>query len=267
MNNQELDRLFRQKFDDLREEPSPQAWQQLQNQLQQKKGRRFWGYFSGIAASLLMLFGIWAAMEYSQAIPPAERIVQSNQPEEVNQPHQIAEEVVQQDTSSEKKETPLLSKTKQENEMVAKKEVKEAVAPVETPPSASVLAQSTERAPARRAPKKSVAAQASELEVMESPKPKSSLIAEATPDSLPAQANSPKESIIIRYNAADAPEQALAQKDEVDKSEDKKEKGKEISARKIIGFLKKVKTNGGENLAELREAKDELLSFRLGKAD
>lgn len=76
MNNEELDRLFRQKLEQLEGQPSTGAWQQLEQQLKHKKERKTWFYFSSIAASFLLLLGIWAGLEYSSSFIPATPLAQ-----------------------------------------------------------------------------------------------------------------------------------------------------------------------------------------------
>lgn len=85
------------------------------------------------------------------------------------------------------------------------------------------------------------------------------LVAEATPAELtkPAAVIEP---VIISYKAdlEEPAEQALSLAEK---------ENRELTPRKVLGFLKKVKENSSGSLAELREAKDDLLSFRLSRAE
>ncbi|UII24957.1 hypothetical protein LVD15_16785 [Fulvivirga maritima] len=57
MSDQQLDKLFKSKLEDIKKEPSSDAWNKLNSKIQQKKSRGAWFYIR-IAASILLLISV-----------------------------------------------------------------------------------------------------------------------------------------------------------------------------------------------------------------
>jgi hypothetical protein len=257
MNDKELDRLFRQKLDPMEVTPSAGAWQQLKAGLQHKKEKKVWVYISRVAAVVLLLLGSWGAFEYSRQLAPVEQMAKKeNKPDIETISIPLQEEVAQ-------------NKTPQE--VVTPKQI---TIPTEEPAKAVATTES----PAEKAePKKRnspfrVKQQEAFASAEKQPQEnKTATIPVSVVDNKPLQAralaaNTPqvvdepivlKEEIVIRYYADEEPEMNTA----IAAAKPAPEKRKENAARKIFGFLKKVTDNSGNSLAELREAKNELLSL------
>lgn len=264
MNDKELDRLFRQKLDSMEETPSAGAWQQLEAGLQHKKQKqkKLWAYVSGIAAAFLLLLGSWGAFEYSQQMLPAEQIAEtsSNDGTTTTAPPPPQQEL----TQGEQMEKP-----------VETKEVREA-AENKTVTAASDQAPAKKIEPRKRNLPVRTETQPQALAIMEpqnqdvqdAPLPTETMDSKAINREALAVNETPKileesfplmEEVVISYRADEEPDAptALAAAD----LEAAPAREKEISARKILGFFKKVTDNSGAGLAELREAKNELLSL------
>ncbi|WP_017731589.1 hypothetical protein [Nafulsella turpanensis] len=248
MEDKDLDRLFRQKLETFEATPSSQAWQQLEQNLHHKQKRKAWHYLSGIAACLLLVFGIWGAMELSQPF---------------NQAQQLATE--------EKEETPLTGTTPEAQKEEIIKETftkaipaiaeieKEKPAPVATKSKADTKKKekgTLQQADPLAASVSHTAAAKDKLPDLQlEPKPlQIESLAEANAQPVIESPESAPEEIIIRYTPAEEV-MAVASIEEEGTSSGEKE----LSARKLLGFFKKVTSNN--NLADLREAKNELLSL------
>lgn len=256
MKNEELDRLFRQKLEQLEGQPSTQAWQQLEQQLQHKKQRKVWVYLSGIAASLLLLLGIWGSLEYSSSFIPAAPVAQEQEQEhgsdhkeepaattapqsrDTEQPTTIAEN----ETAEEEKQTPTQT-TKPKDKAPRQAQTARADIPVNKPVQKATTP----------------AAEPAELPQAETKPALINSLAETSQAAL-AKPATVIEPVIISYKADE---------DEISKQtvELAERKSKELTPKKVFGFLKKLKDNSSGSLAELREAKDDLLSLRLSRAD
>jgi cytoskeletal protein RodZ len=63
MSSEDLDQLFRNKLNNHEADPSPEAWNRLEEKLQQRKAGVLWRNWSmAIAASLFLAFGTWALL-------------------------------------------------------------------------------------------------------------------------------------------------------------------------------------------------------------
>lgn len=260
MNDKELDRLFRQKLEPLEVTPSDRAWQQLESQLQHKKQKKGWFFLSGVAAAILLLLGIWGAFDYSRQLTPVEQMANS----QTEESHKAVPLAVEQ-------ETPQPESTEAETARPS------ALAAEEASQSAVV----SEIAAASKQPEKEAAPvqkreqqQTAALAAAEKPQPleEEAELAIASVESKPIEAhalaaNVPqpiieeplnlREEVVISYRAD---EEAVAIAD-ISQGIEAPAKEKELSARKILGFFKKVSNSSGAGLAELREAKNELLSL------
>lgn len=265
MNDKELDRLFRQKLEPMEVTPSAGAWQQLEAGLQHKKQKqkKLWAYVSGIAAALLLLLGTWGAFEYSQQLLPAEQMAETNsnpgttgttattpqQQELVQRKHpQEPEEAVKIKEITEDKTQAVAAEQDPAKKVARKKQ--NLPEGTETQPQALAVTE-----PQRQEVKKaSLPTRAIESKAMES----EALAVNETPkileESFPLM-----EEVVISYRADEEPDATTALAATDIEAEPVREK--EISARKILGFFKKVTDNGATGLAELREAKNELLSL------
>ncbi|MCA6073683.1 hypothetical protein [Fulvivirga sedimenti] len=61
MSDQDLDKLFRSKLEDIKKDPSPRAWDQISEALPQRKRG---GFFFRIAATILLLMAAGSVMWY-----------------------------------------------------------------------------------------------------------------------------------------------------------------------------------------------------------
>lgn len=267
MKNEELDRLFQQKFEQLEAQPTPQAWKQLEEQLQHKKKRKTGLYLGGIAASLLLLLGIWGSLEYSSTLIPTAPVAQE-QEKTPSSPEAVQEPQVQH---KEQAQAPL-PMLKEENLKEENATRQQAEKSAKTDKSLQLAEKTAAQAPVKSQGQKPVAvslpeekqAQAPELPQIE-PRTElsSSLPGASTEISANISLQSPallSEQVIIRYQAD--PDEPKPAAEELAKADNK-----EISARKVMGFFKKVKESGNGSLAELREAKDDLLSLRISRAN
>lgn len=265
MNDKELDRLFRQKLEPMEVPPSAGAWQQLEAGLQHKKQKqkKLWAYVSGIAAALLLLLGTWGAFEYSQQLFPAEQMAETNSSPGTTgttaTPPQQQELAQQKHTRAPEEAEKMKEVTEDKTKAVAAEQVpaKKVVRqkrnlPVGTETQSQTLA--VTELQDQEVQKASLPTEAIESKAMES----EALAVKRTPkileESFPLM-----EEVVISYRADEEPDatSALAATD----IEAEPAREKEISARKILGFFKKVTDNGATGLAELREAKNELLSL------
>jgi hypothetical protein len=259
MNDKELDRLFRQKLDPMEVTPSAEAWQQLEAGLQHKKEKKIWAHISRVAAVVLLLLGSWGAFEYSRQLAPVEQMAKNEtKPDLETTSLPLQEEVAQSKTSQ---------------EVVTPKQI---TIPTEAPAKAVAFTEApAEKAePGKKYPPAPLEEQ--QLAFASTEKQEQENITATVPVSVvnnkslqaPALAaniaqitvDEPialKEEVVIRYYADEEPATNAA----VAAIEPTPEKNKETSARKIFGFLKKVTDNSGNSLAELREAKNELLSL------
>lgn len=257
MKDKELDRLFRQKLEPLEVTPSEEAWQQLESQLQHKKNKKGWFYLSGVAAALLLLLGTWGAFEYSRQLVPAEQMAGSK----VGEPKDTAPLAREQETPVQKS----VEKTQiAEQASTLAKEVNPSAAIAQAPAAKEQAKQQT--APAQK--KEQQQALVTTEEPLQEKEPTSKVVTavEGMPiqtqalagniaiplieEALPLQ-----EEVVISYRADEEPE-AIAG---ISQAYTAPEKDK--TARKILGFFKKVSDTSGAGLAELREAKNELLSL------
>ena len=55
MSSQELDKLFRDKLEELKKEPSTAAWSKVQGQMDNKGKKGMWFYLKVAAAILLLI--------------------------------------------------------------------------------------------------------------------------------------------------------------------------------------------------------------------
>lgn len=266
MKDKDLDRLFRQKIGDLHQEPTSHAWDQLEKQLQHKRGRKGWVNFSSIAASLLLLLGLWASFEYSTNFLPSDPLAQEKPKELPSEPEQARKDIPQEPSTSVQEDLIAANEPKKEkpsavNETLKKEDIKEQAKSEKSLKPVLEAQESAEKISVQ----KPLIKQAIEPEriAAENQVLPSIRIAESVPTESRKDIEEKKERVIIRYNALDQGE--LTHQDLAQTKEDTAEEEKDVSARKIIGFLKKVKNGNAGNLAELREAKDELLSFRIGK--
>ena len=260
MNDKELDRLFSQKLDSMEVAPSGEAWKKLEAGLQHKKQKRLWFYISGVAAALLLLLGTWGAFEYSQQLLPAEQMAGSDyKPSEKQAPAPAQQQQVAQQKST--VETTAETQTKETIEEAAepfalaqapaeKEERQRRKSSVRT----TVKQQAVPSAETQKQP--AVAASLPAVEIESKPlQPQALAVNEKQPAVI--EPLHLKEEVVISYRADEEPIAAGA----IAQSEAGPEKEKEISARKILGFFKKVTDTSGASLAELREAKNELLSL------
>ncbi len=260
MKEEELDRLFRQKSEMYRAEPSPLAWQQLEEGLQHKKKKKVWVFLSGAAAGALLLFGLWAHLEYSSTfIAPDAHISRKATPPEA--PAQRDQELIEtgdkalaETEEREQKINPVEEEIKSfPQSPAAKAKSIQAVASVQQKKkeSGSTLTGSTD------SPKLPLA----ENKPVQVPEPAEVVV--EMPELIAAAPENQAENIIISYSAADeinrnlpaAPDDPLASEQEE----------RDFSPRAVAGFFKKVKENSSASLADIREAKNELLSFRSGR--
>ena len=270
MEEKDLDRLFRQKLDTFEATPSSQAWQQLEQNLQPKKERKVWPYLSGVAACLLLLIGIWGAMELGApanttgpmaieetpspnfAAAPAEKAQQN--PGFANAIAEAPEAKSKNSKSTGEEEETLASPIQASKESARAKQTAHYLAQQSTPKQAvgeavniaSVHQQLTEsqttNSPTKTLPELS----------REPLQPKNITIAEVNVEeviSLPEE-----EKIIIHYNPGSKNTITMASAEKAASNEEK-----EFSGRKLLGFFKKVTNNN--TLADLRDAKDQLLSL------
>lgn len=259
MEDKELDRLFRQKLDNFESVPSSQAWQQLEQQLKHKQQNSAWRYLSGIAAALLLLLGIWGAFEWAPAAGPEVPMASEQQK---NLP--VASTKTEREEPKEQQEF-----TKESKENIVT-ETSPALARQSVPQQA-IVATSGNTVKSVNQPVKKVKPLVEEAET--------AIAATTTTEKLPELELEPKaiateslaaleavpeldllepeqETIIIRYNPA---ESSLAMAEAAPEAAETDEK--QLSARKVFGFFKKVTNTGSNSLAELREAKNELLSL------
>ncbi len=259
MNDKELDHLFRQKLDPVEVAPSADAWQQLEAGLQHKKEKKVWAHVSRIAAVIMLLLGSWGAFEYSQQLVPAEQMAKNENKAGTEINSLPLQEEVAQSTTTEEAAAPIQIAPLPE-------EQKKAVAITDKPAEKAVPTQN--HIPVRKADLQQAVA-ATEEQKQEAPEAKAAVTPVVELNSKPLQAlaanaeqvkiEAPialKEEVIIRYQADEEPQSPAA----IASAEPAPDK-KENSARKIFGFLKKVTDNSGTSLAELREAKNELLSL------
>jgi SepF-like predicted cell division protein (DUF552 family) len=268
MKNEELDRLFRHKFEQLEAQPTPQAWKQLQEQLQHKKKQKKWGYLSGIAASLLLLFGLWATLEYSSSIVPTSPLAreQENKAPQAPAIPQESEALAEQQTAipSTDEATGKENQSAHSAKSTSPKSTDNSNKPMR--PAQNIQAKTPVQKPAQKPAQNAVStAKEAQPPIAELPRVESkpeliNSIAEAGADIKIEEPSLLPEQVIIRYKAdAEEEKPVLAS---IKQAEDK-----ELSARRVMGFLKKVKENSNGSLAELREAKDDLLSLRFGRAN
>lgn len=258
MKNEELDRLFRQKLEQLEGQPSTQAWQQLEQQLQQKKQRKTWFYLSSIAASLLLLLGIWGSLEYSSSFIPAAPLAHEQEPAQKKDKGQNTAVVTA--PAQQPKEAQQLSTINGHEPAEKEKQT-----PTQTTGHKGKSSRQTQLARTGTAVKKPAqkttppAAEPVELPQAEAKTALINSLAEVSQEELtkPAAVIEP---VIISYKADD---------DEINNKtvELTERESKGLTPRKVFGFLKKVKENSSGSLAELREAKDDLLSLRLSRVD
>lgn len=269
MKDKDLDRLFRQKLEEFEQKPTPPAWEQLNTQLKQKRRGKGWVFLSGIAASLLLLAGLWASFEFSSHIIPADPIAQEDREKIYSAPPQESKNVLQDSSASAGAEEPHTGTKNKESETevaVIQKEInndktKELPDLEKTEKAASL------REPVNKfAEQKALAVQTlnpAEQTKTEIKAVADQLLTESVPAEIKMVPEVKKEKIVIRYNSLDQHELKGQPSEQI--AQEAPQEDNDLSARKIIGFLKKVKSNNSGNLAELREAKDELFSFRLGK--
>ena len=74
-----IDRLFQEKFKDFEATPSPSIWHAISKELLTNKKRKkaipIWWKFTGVAASLLLLFSIWSIVLNPSGDTPEQIIV------------------------------------------------------------------------------------------------------------------------------------------------------------------------------------------------
>lgn len=273
MKNEELDRLFQQKFEQLEAQPTPQAWKQLEEQLQHKKKQKTGLYLSGIAASLLLLLGIWGSLEYSSTLIPTAPVAQ----EQEKAP--TSPEAVQESQVQPKEQVPApLPMVKEENLNEENATRQQAGNSAKTDKSVQLAENTAAQEPVKSQKQKPMAVSLPEEKQAQAPilpqiEPRtelsSSLAAASTEISADIRSQSPallSEQVIIRYQA-DPAEPKPAEEPRPAAEELAKADSKEISASKVMGFFKKVKESSNGSLAELREAKDDLLSLRISRAN
>ena len=248
MEEKDLDRLFRQKLDNFEATPSSQAWQQLEQSLQHKKERKVWPYLSGIAASLLLLMGIWGGMELAQPATPEKPLAA----EETGKPA-----VAAVPSAAIQESKPLPTAVAEAGEASSKSVPRKAAAEIKVPaPVKSIKKATVDQKPS------------SQVAFSKTPVPAVEKLPELELESKSFQAQSlaalevkvkierpePEyEEVVIRY--APNEQEAIAVADtKTSPSEEK-----DLSARKLLGFFKKVTNNN--TLADLRDAKDQLLSL------
>lgn len=264
MKNEEIDRLFRQKFEQLEAQPTPQAWKHLEEQLQHKKKKTKRGYLSGIAAGLLLLLGIWGALEYSSSIVPTAPLAREQENIAPQAPvipqeslnlaeQQTAIPSTEEATDKEKPSTHTAKSTSTKSTDKSNKPIR---------PAQNIQAKTTVQKPAQTvvSTAKDPQPQIAELPRVENKPELINSIAEAGAEIKIEEPSLLPEQVVIRYKAdAEEEKPALASIEQT--------KDKELSARRVMGFLKKVKENSKGSLSEIREAKDDLLSLRFGRAN
>ena len=260
MNDKELDRLFRQKLEPMEVRPSAGAWEQLEAGLQHKKKKRLWVYISQIAAAILLLLGSWGAFEYSQQFVPTEQLTKgkdNSDSRSTSAPVQL--EVAQSKTIEESALPEPISETVAEAAKTAvppkapaeKAERTRNSTPVRAKENTQLLASAP--VPTSKNQTAGTTVPTVESKPLQTQALSGTLAQEGISEALPM-----KEKVIISYSADDEEPMTTTALAAVDTAP---EKDKEISARKIIGFFKKVTDTSGAGLAELREAKNELLSL------
>ena len=262
MKDEELDRLFKQNSKLFRAEPSPQAWQQLEQQLQQKRGKRIWIYVSAVAASLLLFGGLWLSIDYSQTFMDlnSATIQQKNEKsevagiesEEIHQQENLQPGKEKADPLIEQQEGKETQRPKQQHSTKSRKQT--------APANSTIAAQkrnttgsTTERI-----------ALLPELPKLENKEAEAIVVADKKPNMPKTLAPIPEytEDIIIRYSTEAEGSSELATAPETPGSA---QEDKGLTARTVVGFLKKVKENGSDGLADIREVKDQILSIRMGR--
>jgi hypothetical protein len=258
MNDKELERLFRQKLDPMEVTPSAEAWQQLEAGLQHKKEKKISAYISRVAAVALLLLGSWGAFEYSRQLAPVEQIAKKeNKPDIETTSIPLQEEVAQSKTHQEVVTPKKIT--------IPTEEPAKAVAFTEAPAEKAEPGKKYSPAPLEQQPAfASTEKQEQEnitatvpVSVVDYKPLQAQALAANTAQIAVDEPIALKEEVVIRYYADEEPATNAA----VAAIEPTPEKNKGTSARKIFGFLKKVTDNSGNSLAELREAKNELLSL------
>lgn len=263
MKKHELDRLFQQKLEEMEVSPSRQAWQQLEGQLQKKSNGRRRFFLSGIAAAILLLLGVWGSFEYSlHFVPAAPVALEQENPVDANR-------------TPAKENAPIIITTPKK-QPIAKTETKTKSATAEPlkdrKASAKLLSESkhtgeksgraarTTGQDANKTAKAMATKGTVEKEILlakaKSPLKEAIAAADLETITIIEQEIPLPEKVVIRYKA-----DGMEQKQLSDTPGSGSMAKKEPAAGKIFGFLKKVKDNSSGGLAELREAKDELLSF------
>ena len=261
MKDEELDRLFKQNSELFRAEPSPQAWQQLEQGLQQKRGKKIWFYLSGVAASLLLFMGLWLSADYSSQLiaPESAGLQQEKRPTEVAR-------IESDETLKEEKQEPAPGGANTHHEQKEEKinqAPRKKVAPAKSPKSNTPGAVAAHKQ-SRKEETAAFLAFETELPELENraahpidvPEPK------LQPYKALAQVSDESEDIIIRYSSEgnEGSDLAAAPGDIASIQE---ERG--LSARTVVGFLRKVKENSSDGLSDIREVKDQIFSLRMGR--
>ena len=263
MKEHELDQLFKKKLEPLEVLPSRQAWQQLEGQLQKKNNGRRRFFLSGIAAGLLLLLGIWGSLEYGHHFIEEQQMAQEqDKPVDVN-PTPVKENTRSSITTSQKQPTakaetkakPAEAEPLKERKASAKLVTESKPAGEKSGRQAQSSGQDANKAELAVAPKE-------EIPLASAKSPLKEVIAATGHQINMEQEISLSEKVVISYKADEKEQKLLTEAPDPGSTA-----RNELRPGKIFGFLKKVKDNSSGGLAELREAKDELLSlnFRANK--
>jgi hypothetical protein len=77
MNENNIDKLFREKLQGHTTTPSPAAWEQLNSQLKQKKGKKKTYYWAAAAITLLALTSGWLLLNQAETDIPKTTVAQA----------------------------------------------------------------------------------------------------------------------------------------------------------------------------------------------
>ena len=261
MKDEELDRLFKQNSELFRAEPSPQAWQQLEQGLQQKKEKKVWFYLSGIAASLLLFVGLWLSVDYSNQLITHESagLQQENKQTEAARFESV-------ETLKEEKQEQaqgVANIHNEQNKVKINQVPKKKAAPAKSPKSNVPGAAATYKKIIKEETAVPLAFE-TELPKLENKAAHPIDVPEQKlqPHKALAQVSDESEEIIIRYSSEGDEGSDLAASPG-DLASIQEEKG--LSARTVVGFLKKVKENSSDGLSDIREVKDQIFSIRMGR--
>lgn len=248
-NNNNIDRLFRDKLKYHPIRPSGDAWDKISNNLQKRKGKAIWIWASAAAIALVCI-SITAVMYMQSGTEIADKQVPESDQSiiESNEKELLAEEMKpnlnDKTTAIQRKSTdkPIIKNS--HNDVIQEK------APGKNPPKENQVA---------NIETKTTSMQHRELKVQPIPIQESNQIAENLPDIALEKGKTPpakqeKMAITIIYKSGNKNKQSLMASDTGNKEESKS------TLEKIVDKAKEIKSSD-LGLAGLREAKDELLAL------